>query len=59
LIRAVTVWLALTLTTGWAQVLVPLFALLLGGMVHTVYRLGRLTERVDYLTRIVEHHWKP
>ena len=53
-----TSWVVLTLTTGWAQVLVPAAFLILGGMVHTVYRLGRLTERVDNLTRIVERKYK-
>lgn len=51
----------------WGQtffvVLVPVAVVILGGLIHTVYRLGRLNEKVDAmertLTAIQNRLWPP
>jgi hypothetical protein len=46
-------------TSTWGPVLfgtlVPLAALILGGLVHVVFRLGKLTQKVESMQDSVDH----
>ena len=47
--------------TDWSTtlfaVLVPLGTFMLGGLLHVVYRLGRLNQKLDTLKDVVDDLW--